>query len=243
MTGVEPVVAQAELDRMTKAVGREMVRAAGQGWTRVRAEYRSVGRHVEADLLVTGPDGVARPVRPPAEVVDGLARLRAGMYRPGRGTWIGAVYEIEPPGTFACEFDPDVEPTWRRVPPPVGFVDELRSFPRSEEFIPDWFRARAGMPPAISAETQSAGTPPHGIPLPPATPPGGQPAAQPPQGPPVQQTPPYGPQGGRHAAPPPPWENPAPSGGPGRHAAGPGRPPASGPRPFGPPGPVDNNGR
>ncbi|SES31017.1 hypothetical protein SAMN04487818_11019 [Actinokineospora terrae] len=243
VTGVEPVVAQAELDRMTKAVGREMVRAAGQGWTRVRAEYRSVGRHVEADLLVTGPDGVARPVRPPAEVVDGLARLRAGMYRPGRGTWIGAVYEIEPPGTFACEFDPDVEPTWRRVPPPVGFVDELRSFPRSEEFIPDWFRARAGMPPAISAETQSAGTPPHGIPLPPATPPGGQPAAQPPQGPPVQQTPPYGPQGGRHAAPPPPWENPAPSGGPGRHAAGPGRPPASGPRPFGPPGPVDNNGR
>ncbi|MBM7776288.1 hypothetical protein JOD54_006492 [Actinokineospora baliensis] len=206
----EPVAGQAELDRMTKAVGRAMVRAAGAGWTRVSARYRSVGRHIEVDLHVTGPDGVPRPVRPPAEVVDGLGRLRAGMYRPGRGTWIGAVYDIEPPGTFTCEFEPDLEPVWRRVPPPVGFVDELRTFPRSEEFIPDWFRARAGMPPAVTPETQAAGTPPHGIPVP-------QPAP------------------GRHAAPPPPWENPPPSGGPGRHAAGPGRPPLGGPPGFGPP--------
>ncbi|GLW91435.1 hypothetical protein [Actinokineospora globicatena] len=253
MTGAEPVVAREELDRMTKAVGRAMVRVAGQGWTRLRAEYRSVGRHVEVDVLVTGPDGVARPVRPPTEVVDGLARLRAGMYRPGRGTWIGGVYEIEPPGTFTCEFDPDVEPTWRRVPPPIGFVDELRAFPRSEEFIPDWFRARAGMPPAVSPETQSAGTPPHGIPaqqppapaqqLPQPAPQLPPPTQQPP--PPVPASPPPAPQwptgqpgpqvpqphqGGRHAAPPPPWENPPPSGGPGRHAAGPGRPPAGGPQ-------------
>ncbi|MCP2267649.1 hypothetical protein LV75_000131 [Actinokineospora diospyrosa] len=230
---------QAELDRMTKAVGRAMVRAAGPGWTRVRAEYRSVGRHIEVDLLVAGPDGVPRPVRPPAEVVDGLGRLRAGMYRPGRGTWIGAVYDIEPPGTFTCEFEPDVEPTWRRVPPPIGFVDELRAFARSEEFIPDWFRARAGMPPAVSAEAQAAGTPPQGIPVqqpnqvaPPhqAAPPfPGGPSA--PGGPSIQEGPR---QVGRHAAPPPPWENPPPSGGPGRHAARPGRPPQGGPHTFGP---------
>ncbi|WP_285502177.1 hypothetical protein [Actinokineospora sp. NBRC 105648] len=166
MTEPGPMLEQAELDRLTRAVGRALVRAAGPDWRRVRAEYRAAGRHVEVDLVITGPDGAPRQARPPAEVVDGLGKLRAGMYRPGRGTWIGATYEIEPPGAFTCEFEPDLEPTWRRVPPPIGFADELRTFPRSEEFIPDWFRARAGLPPAVSAETQAAHTPPHGVELP-----------------------------------------------------------------------------
>ncbi|WP_051386170.1 hypothetical protein [Actinokineospora inagensis] len=237
------VVEPTELDRLTKAVGRAMVRATNPGWRRLRAEYRSVGRHVEVDVVVTGPDGTEHPIRPPAEVVDGLARLRAGMYRPGRGTWIGASYEIEPPGTFTCEFEPDLEPAWRRVPPPIGFVDELRNFPRSEEFIPDWFRARAGMPPAVPPETQAAGTPPHGIPLPTGqAPPGPVPAGPQPNhtgtgplrqpGPPRPGQPGVEPQhSGRHAAPPPPWENPPPSVGPGRHSSGPYRPPGTGPYP------------
>ncbi|PPK64656.1 hypothetical protein CLV40_11846 [Actinokineospora auranticolor] len=242
------MLAQAELDRITKEVGRAMVRAAGPQWRRVRAEYRAVGRHIEVDLLVTGPDEVPRPVRPPTEVVDGLGRLRAGMYRPGRGTWIGAVYEIEPPGTFSCEFEPDREPPWRRVPPPIGFTDELRSFPRADEYVPDWFRARAGLPPLSPPEPQNAPPPP---PAPPVqgTPVRGMPAQtgdqppRPPQGAPLPAgpgvppgTPPRGPHqpppGGRHAAPPPPWENPPPSTGPGRHANGPYRPPQDG---FGPP--------
>ncbi|MGQ0837915.1 hypothetical protein [Actinokineospora sp.] len=184
----ESVMAQAEQDRVTKEVGRALVRAAGPGWQRIRAEYRSVGRHVEVDVAVTGPDGDQHPVRPPVEVVEGLGRMRGGMYRPGRGTWLSAVYVIEPPGTFTVEFEPDVEPPWRRVPPPIGFADELRFFPRSEDNIPDWFRVRAGLPPAVSSETQAAHTPPGGIELPaggpqarpgvpfhPNTPPGGNP--------------------------------------------------------------------
>ncbi|SDC44704.1 hypothetical protein [Actinokineospora iranica] len=167
MTEPGPVMEQAELARLTKEVGRALVRAAGPDWQRIRAEYRSAGRHIEVDVLVTSAgEDAPHPVRPPMEVVEGLGRIRAGMYRPGRGTWLSAVYEIEPPGAFACEFEPDVEPAWRRVPPPIGFADELRTFPRSEEFIPDWFRARAGLPPAVSSETQAAHTPPGGIELP-----------------------------------------------------------------------------
>ncbi|WP_018684663.1 hypothetical protein [Actinokineospora enzanensis] len=255
MTEPGPVLDQRELDRLTKAVGRAMVRAAGEHWRRIRAEYRSVGRHIEVDVLITGRDGVPRAVRPPAEVVEGLGRLRAGMYRPGRGTWLGAAYEIEPPGTFSAEFEPDQEPVWRRLPPPIGFQDELRTFPRSEEFIPDWFRVRAGMPPAVPPETQDAGTPPRGIERPGASGHGsgqsvpgqadqgqvrsgqagpGQPgpghggAPTPGQGTPQQPVP----SGGRHAAPPPPWENPPPGNGPGRHAAGPYRPPQGDPRAY-----------
>ncbi|MFL6124208.1 ferredoxin [Actinophytocola sp.] len=148
MTEPQPVMAQAEQDQLTRQVGRALLTVAGADWQQVRAEYRAAGRHVEVDVLVTGPDGVERPVRPPQEVVDGLGRLRQGMYRPGRGTWLSALYVLDPPSSFSAEFEPDVEPRWRRVPPPIGFADELRFFPRGDEHIPDWLRQRAGLPPA-----------------------------------------------------------------------------------------------
>ncbi|WP_436495968.1 hypothetical protein [Actinokineospora sp. HUAS TT18] len=194
----EPVMNPVEQDRLTKEVGRAMVRVAGQHWQRIQASYRSAGRHVEADLVVLGADGQEHVIRPPGEVVSGFARLRGGMYRPGRGTWIAAKYSIEPTGTFEVEFEPDVEPEWRRVPPPIGFMDELRFFPRSEEHIPDWLRARAGMPPAVSAETQAAHTPPGGLPV------------QQPGGAPAQQPVPPAPQGGPQVPPGPPVQQPVP---------------------------------
>ena len=182
MTEPQPVMAQPEQDQLTRQVGRSLLTVAGEGWTQVRAEYRSVGRHVEADVFVTGPDGQERPVRPPQEVVEGFGRLRQGMYRPGRGTWLSALYLLEPPSAFSAEFEPDVEPRWRRVPPPIGFADELRFFPRSDEHIPDWLRQRAGLPPAPGDQ--------------PPTPPGGTQQAQPQQAGQQQSGSPHTPGGG-----------------------------------------------
>jgi len=147
-------MAQAEQDQLTRQVGRALLTVAGADWQQIRAEYRSAGRHIEVDVLVKGPDGVERTVRPPQEVVDGLGRLRQGMYRPGRGTWLSALYLLDPPSSFSAEFEPDVEPRWRRVPPPIGFADELRFFPRGDEHIPDWLRMRAGLPPAPDAAAE-----------------------------------------------------------------------------------------
>jgi hypothetical protein len=164
VTEPQPVMAQAEQDQLTRRVGRSLLTVAGEGWQRVRAEYRSAGRHIEVDVFVTGPDGVEHPVRPPQEVVEGLGRLRQGMYRPGRGTWLSGVYLLEPPSSFSAEFEPDAEPRWRRVPPPIGFADELKFFPRADENIPDWLRQRAGLPPLPTAEQggQPQPTPPSG---------------------------------------------------------------------------------
>ena len=249
MTEPQPVMDQAEQDRLTRQVGRALLTVAGQDWTQVRAEYRSAGRHVEVDVFVSGQDGQPRPVRPPQEVVDGLGRLRQGMYRPGRGTWLSALYLLDPPSSFSAEFEPDVEPRWRRVPPPIGFADELRFFPRADEHIPDWFRQRAGLPPieqsqdAPPAAGQNQRTPPAGANFQQPTPPAGTPAAgpnpqQPPGGAPPagHPTPPGGAPTPGHPTPPggaPGGGQPTPPG-PGQHPQQPPAPPHGAPRPHQP---------
>jgi hypothetical protein len=176
---------QAEQQRLTRSIGRALLKVAPPDWTEIRAEYRSAGRHIEVDVFVAGPDRLAHPVRPPMEVVDGLGRLRHGMYQPGRGTWLSALYLLEPPSSFSAEFDLDLEPRWRRPPPPIGFQDELRFFPRTPDHIPPWLRARAGLPPLdqpvqplTGTPNPPAGQPPIGAPNPPA----GQPSPTPPVG-------------------------------------------------------------
>ncbi|RZS34444.1 hypothetical protein EV193_109235 [Herbihabitans rhizosphaerae] len=156
MNAPNPATEPVDPAKLTRQVGRALLAVVPPEWKQLRAEYRAAGRHVEADLLVITGDGREIPLAPPREVVDMLGKLRAAMYQPGRGTWLSAVYQLAYPSRFSADFEPDVEPSWRRVPPPVGFVDELRFFPRQDEHIPDWLRERVAPP---------AQTPPSGIPV------------------------------------------------------------------------------
>jgi hypothetical protein len=130
---------------------RELLRRLGQAltthappdWREVRVRYQAAGRHVEVDLLVTGSDGPARPERPAPDLVRMLGDLRAGMYRPGRGTWLVGELVMRPGAEEPeASFGLDQEPRWRRVPPVVGFRDELTTFPRADEYVPAWLRQR-----------------------------------------------------------------------------------------------------
>lgn len=132
-----------------------MAAAAPSGWRRLRLDYRAVGRHVEADFVITGPDGTPGPAAPPSVAVTLLGRMRAEMYRPGHGTWVAASVVVDPGAPPWADYLHDREPAWRRPPPPVGFADELRFFPRSEGNVPHWLRLRAGPDPAPVADERA----------------------------------------------------------------------------------------
>ncbi|WP_460437562.1 ferredoxin [Amycolatopsis stemonae] len=134
---------------IVRQIGMALASQAPPDWRQLRVEYRAAGRHVEADLLVTGPDGLPRPAQPHPEAVRLLGVLRSGMYRPGFGTWLGAILVFDPAQAPDVDFvRPDLEPPFRQRPPAIGFQDELRFFPRADENIPAWLRERAGMAPA-----------------------------------------------------------------------------------------------
>ena len=134
-----------EQDALVKQIGLALMKAAPQDWEQVRAYYRAAGRYFELSAEVTDQDGQSRAWTPPADTASLFARLRAGMYREGRGTWFNARYQLERPSSYNLDFDRD-EPQWQNPPPPMAYTDEMRFFPRTDENVPEWLAGRLQAP-------------------------------------------------------------------------------------------------
>jgi hypothetical protein len=134
-------------DALVKQIGLALMRTAPDDWQQISAEFRATGRYYELSADVTDSDGSHHAWTASHDIAMHFAKLRAGMYREGRGTWFNARYQIEKPSSYNLEFDRQ-EPTWRTPPPPAAFRDELHFFPRTEDNVPEWLmRKLSGLPP------------------------------------------------------------------------------------------------
>jgi hypothetical protein len=140
--GVQPgSLDEAAQQQLIQEIGRIIVRALPPGWHEATVEYRAVGEHRETAGQLIAPNGTAIPLAAPAETDQLFARLREGMYKPERGTWVSALYRLQRPGSYTVDFNGDHRPNWRTAPPPQAYAEELRRFPRPESMVPGWFRA------------------------------------------------------------------------------------------------------
>ncbi|MGX7827519.1 glycohydrolase toxin TNT-related protein [Actinokineospora sp. 24-640] len=130
-----------EQDSLVKQIGLALLRAAPADWASVEVAFRAIGRYTEVRGQVSFTDERTAEVPIAPEVVGLFVRLRAGMYREGRGTWFNARYQLDRPAAYNLEYDRD-EPRWQNPPPPPAFVDELRMFPREDENVPEWLTRR-----------------------------------------------------------------------------------------------------
>jgi hypothetical protein len=128
-------------DALVKQIGLALMRSAPEDWQQIRTEFRATGRYFELSAEVVTSDGVEHAWTASHEIATSFAKLRAGMYREGRGTWFNARYQIERPSSYNLEFD-RVEPQWRTPPPPPAYRDELHLFPRTDDNVPDWLLRR-----------------------------------------------------------------------------------------------------
>lgn len=134
-----------EQDALVKQIGLALMKAAPQDWEQVRAYYRAAGRYFELSAEVTDQDGQSRAWTAPADIASLFARLRAGMYREGRGTWFNARYQLDRPSSYNLDFDRD-EPQWQNPPPLMAYTDEMRFFPRTDDNVPEWLAGRLQAP-------------------------------------------------------------------------------------------------
>ncbi|QRP45281.1 glycohydrolase toxin TNT-related protein [Amycolatopsis sp. FDAARGOS 1241] len=130
-----------EQDTLVKQIGLALLRAAPRDWRKVTVEYRAVGRYHELTGDIRTEDGTAQDWVATHDIATLFGRLRAGMYRDGRGTWFNARYQLDHPSSYNLEYNRE-EPVWRLAPPPQAYQDELRMFPRTEENVPEWLIRR-----------------------------------------------------------------------------------------------------
>ncbi|SDH61242.1 hypothetical protein SAMN05192558_12227, partial [Actinokineospora alba] len=136
-----------EQDALVKQIGLALLRAAPADWHSITVDYRALGRYAEAVGKVIFADETTEELKVSPEIAVLFGRLRSGMYRDGRGTWYNARYQLDQPSAYSLEYDRD-EPRWTNPPPPPAYADDLRTFPRDEQNVPEWLMRRmAGLKP------------------------------------------------------------------------------------------------
>ncbi|GAB2713650.1 tetratricopeptide repeat protein [Nocardia thraciensis] len=110
-------------------------------WQQLFVEFRSVGEYVETRANIITVYGQSIEWQPP-QAVSFFSELRRDMYTPWEGTWTAIKFHLVVNGKYNAEYDWDNEPDWDHRPDPDHFRQEMQMFPRSEQHIPDWLRAR-----------------------------------------------------------------------------------------------------
>ncbi|WP_150249366.1 antitoxin YezG family protein [Nocardiopsis deserti] len=130
-----------EQQKVLTQIGGRILDEAPEGWTRIFYTRKSVIEQSTSTLVVEFEDGTSQRESVPSGMGLMLDDLRAGMYQEGKGTWFSFEYVITPPGRFNVTYNYDEDPGIT-FPTAFGFTNDLKYFPRDEEYIPGWLREK-----------------------------------------------------------------------------------------------------
>lgn len=152
MTTVEPGgLTPDEQDELWRRITNLVVHFMPTDSAHVLLTYRALGDYTELPVMVRRvSDGGLELWTPPGELAELLGRLRAGMYRPGRGTWFQAAAQVFVDSRFEYRYTWDEEPPWDGTVPPAAHARELAVFPRDEGHVPGWLRERVSRAAAVT---------------------------------------------------------------------------------------------
>ncbi|MDL4814891.1 hypothetical protein [Actinomadura opuntiae] len=132
---------------LIRGIATLLAQAAPPGWRRIDLRMMMTVAVSDAVLTVPMEDGGTEPVEMPRDILEMAAELRSIMYRQDRGTWMSMRVMLEPPGSYYTAYNNDYDPNWEPEIPDEAYAQDLAAFPRADENIPDWLRARTGRPP------------------------------------------------------------------------------------------------
>lgn len=123
----------------------------GEVWATSYTRYVESGGAAGVEGYFTRPDGTKHGAYGDDDAFDVWDRLRAVMSTPERGTWFSAELTLQAPASFAFDFNYDRRPYLGNekstfAPSPYGpprpadenWLEDLKRYPRSPEFMPTW---------------------------------------------------------------------------------------------------------
>ncbi|MEV7550124.1 hypothetical protein AB0N89_10910 [Amycolatopsis sp. NPDC089917] len=128
-------------DQLVQQIGGAVLREAPEGWRRIDVKATMATMVEDLAITVIMADGSSAQVQPP-DVAAALRESRQALYEPGKGTWLAMRLILDPPGSFVVHYNFDFDPLWDPPVPAVVYQRDLEAFPRDEEKIPAWYRAR-----------------------------------------------------------------------------------------------------
>lgn len=131
----------AQQQEILKRAGQKMLAEAPEEWARIIYTMEAVIDHSSGSYAIEFDNGESKGVWTPSGVGILFDELRAGMYQEGKGTWFSLRYVITRPGKFKVDYNYDDDPDIV-FPTAWGFTNDLKYFPRHEEYIPDWLREK-----------------------------------------------------------------------------------------------------
>lgn len=127
-------------------ITRDVLTTLPAGWVRLIVRARMIGTHSESSNGVKMADGAVVKWSFPQHIWDKFQSLRDGMYTQGLGTWVEFEYLLDPPGHYSIQYNRDHEPRFRTPPTAEDFALENTWFPRTLEFMPEWFQRGLATP-------------------------------------------------------------------------------------------------
>ncbi|MEU8411209.1 hypothetical protein AB0C24_00385 [Amycolatopsis japonica] len=132
---------QERADQLVQQIGAAVLQEAPPGWRRIDLKATMATMVEEVAITVIMEDGSSAQMQPP-DIRAALQESRQALYEPGKGTWLAMRLILDPPGSFAVHYNFTFDPLWDPPVPAVVYQHDLEAFPRDEENIPAWYRAR-----------------------------------------------------------------------------------------------------
>lgn len=124
------------------AVAKELWALLPDDCERISCEALVFADYAEYRKTAYKADGESKHIGSHYPLVKAMENLRRVMYKPGKGTWYKAVFNIARPGQVTTNYDYNTEPDWSVRPGDATYRADLEKFPREDALIPDWMRAK-----------------------------------------------------------------------------------------------------
>lgn len=124
-------------------IGQILLEFAPEGWHRIECTVAFIGVPGELWEKAIMEDGTEQNFGTSIEIFMQFQSLRAIMYRPDKGTWFSASYQLTRPSSFAVSYNFDHEKKFGRPEPSViDYFEDFEEFPRSPENTPAWLQEK-----------------------------------------------------------------------------------------------------